>query len=104
MHFSKTKHSKFNESGQLSAFYLFACVWGTFILISVSVALAVVLTSCLTLRPLLMNERADCFRSLTSLGMGCHHYVLSWLVDLSVHKEDLRSAMSLPRLGKHECC
>ncbi|GAB1284803.1 Translocating chain-associated membrane protein 1 [Apodemus speciosus] len=34
MHFSKTKHSKFNESGQLSAFYLFACVWGTFILIS----------------------------------------------------------------------
>uniref|UniRef100_A0A2K6M8N8 Translocating chain-associated membrane protein n=1 Tax=Rhinopithecus bieti TaxID=61621 RepID=A0A2K6M8N8_RHIBE len=34
MHFSKTKHSKFNESGQLSAFYLFACVWGIFILIS----------------------------------------------------------------------
>lgn len=34
MHFSKTKHSKFNESGQLSAFYLFACIWGAFILIS----------------------------------------------------------------------
>ncbi|XP_046316450.1 translocating chain-associated membrane protein 1 [Marmota monax] len=34
MHFSKTKHSKFNESGQLSAFYFFACVWGTFILVS----------------------------------------------------------------------
>ncbi|KAI6074984.1 Translocating chain-associated membrane protein 1 isoform X1 [Aix galericulata] len=34
MHFSKTKHSKFNESGQLSAFYLFSCVWGTSILIS----------------------------------------------------------------------
>ncbi|XP_006880512.1 PREDICTED: translocating chain-associated membrane protein 1 isoform X1 [Elephantulus edwardii] len=34
MHFSKTKHSKFNESGQLSAFYLFSCIWGTFILIS----------------------------------------------------------------------
>ncbi|ERE81797.1 translocating chain-associated membrane protein 1 [Cricetulus griseus] len=34
MHFSKTKHSKFNESGQLSVFYLFSCVWGTFILIS----------------------------------------------------------------------
>lgn len=35
MHFSKTKHSKFNESGQLSAFYLFSCVWGASILISV---------------------------------------------------------------------
>ncbi|XP_038622629.1 translocating chain-associated membrane protein 1 isoform X1 [Tachyglossus aculeatus] len=34
MHFSKTKHSKFNESGQLSAFYLFSCVWGTSILVS----------------------------------------------------------------------
>uniref|UniRef100_A0A673T803 Translocating chain-associated membrane protein 1 n=1 Tax=Suricata suricatta TaxID=37032 RepID=A0A673T803_SURSU len=34
MHFSKMKHSKFNESGQLSAFYLFSCIWGTFILIS----------------------------------------------------------------------
>ncbi|XP_025121051.1 translocating chain-associated membrane protein 1 isoform X3 [Bubalus bubalis] len=34
MHFSKTKHSKFNESGQLSAFYLFSCIWGTFILVS----------------------------------------------------------------------
>lgn len=37
MHFSKTKHSKFNESGQLSAFYLFSCVWGTSILVSVSI-------------------------------------------------------------------
>nr|XP_033789303.1 translocating chain-associated membrane protein 1 isoform X2 [Geotrypetes seraphini] len=34
MHFSKTKHSKFNESGQLSAFYLFSCIWGTSLLIS----------------------------------------------------------------------
>ncbi|KAL1006295.1 hypothetical protein UPYG_G00070390 [Umbra pygmaea] len=34
MHFSKTKHSKFNESGQLSAFYLFSCGWGTSILMS----------------------------------------------------------------------
>ncbi|XP_066532535.1 translocating chain-associated membrane protein 1 [Hoplias malabaricus] len=34
MHFSKTKHSKFNESGQLSAFYLFSCVWGASILLS----------------------------------------------------------------------
>ncbi|XP_036293011.1 translocating chain-associated membrane protein 1 isoform X1 [Pipistrellus kuhlii] len=34
MHFSKTKHSKFNESGQLSAFYLFSCIWGIFILVS----------------------------------------------------------------------
>ncbi|XP_076868468.1 translocating chain-associated membrane protein 1 [Brachyhypopomus gauderio] len=32
MHFSKTKHSKFNESGQLSAFYLFSCLWGASIL------------------------------------------------------------------------
>ncbi|XP_048385329.2 translocating chain-associated membrane protein 1 [Stegostoma tigrinum] len=34
MHFSKTKHSKFNESGQLSAFYLASFVWGAFILAS----------------------------------------------------------------------
>ncbi|XP_062841813.1 translocating chain-associated membrane protein 1 [Trichomycterus rosablanca] len=34
MHFSKTKHSKFNESGQLSTFYFFSCVWGASILIS----------------------------------------------------------------------
>ncbi|XP_069047661.1 translocating chain-associated membrane protein 1 isoform X2 [Lepisosteus oculatus] len=34
MHFSKTKHSKFNESGQLSAFYLFSCVWGASIIMS----------------------------------------------------------------------
>uniref|UniRef100_UPI00398EE5D5 translocating chain-associated membrane protein 1 isoform X2 n=1 Tax=Pristiophorus japonicus TaxID=55135 RepID=UPI00398EE5D5 len=34
MHFSKTKHSKFNESGQLSAFYLVSFVWGTCILAS----------------------------------------------------------------------
>uniref|UniRef100_A0A8B9HRG9 Translocation associated membrane protein 1 n=1 Tax=Astyanax mexicanus TaxID=7994 RepID=A0A8B9HRG9_ASTMX len=34
MHFSKTKHSKFNESGQLSAFYLFSCAWGASILVS----------------------------------------------------------------------
>lgn len=32
MHFSKTKHSKFNESGQLSAFYLVSFVWGACIL------------------------------------------------------------------------
>ncbi|XP_075069733.1 translocating chain-associated membrane protein 1 [Mixophyes fleayi] len=34
MHFSKTKHSKFNESGQLSAFYFFSCVWGASIIVS----------------------------------------------------------------------
>ncbi|KAI5617133.1 translocating chain-associated membrane protein 1 [Silurus asotus] len=34
MHFSKTKHSKFNESGQLSTFYMFSCLWGTSILVS----------------------------------------------------------------------
>ncbi|KAK7912516.1 hypothetical protein WMY93_012727 [Mugilogobius chulae] len=33
-HFSKTKHSKFNESGQLSAFYLFSFSWGASILVS----------------------------------------------------------------------
>ncbi|KAM8822828.1 translocating chain-associated membrane protein 1 [Spinachia spinachia] len=33
-HFSKTKHSKFNESGQLSAFYLFSFCWGASILLS----------------------------------------------------------------------
>ncbi|XP_035981124.1 translocating chain-associated membrane protein 1 [Fundulus heteroclitus] len=33
-HFSKTKHSKFNESGQLSAFYLFSFAWGANILVS----------------------------------------------------------------------
>uniref|UniRef100_A0A6I8R9H3 Translocating chain-associated membrane protein n=1 Tax=Xenopus tropicalis TaxID=8364 RepID=A0A6I8R9H3_XENTR len=36
MHFSKTKHSKFNESGQLSAFYLFSCIWGASIIVSVN--------------------------------------------------------------------
>ncbi|XP_039610570.1 translocating chain-associated membrane protein 1 [Polypterus senegalus] len=34
MHLSKTKHSKFNESGQLSAFYLFSCIWGMSLLMS----------------------------------------------------------------------
>ncbi|XP_061821400.1 translocating chain-associated membrane protein 1 [Nerophis lumbriciformis] len=33
-HFSKTKHSKFNESGQLSTFYLFSFGWGVSILVS----------------------------------------------------------------------
>lgn len=37
-HFSKTKHSKFNESGQLSAFYLFSFGWGASILLSVCIA------------------------------------------------------------------
>ncbi|XP_035200100.1 translocating chain-associated membrane protein 1-like isoform X2 [Oxyura jamaicensis] len=32
LHLSKTKHSKFNESGQLAFFYLFSFVWGTSIL------------------------------------------------------------------------
>uniref|UniRef100_A0A3P9L858 Translocating chain-associated membrane protein n=1 Tax=Oryzias latipes TaxID=8090 RepID=A0A3P9L858_ORYLA len=32
LHLSKTKHSKFNESGQLAAFYLFSFVWGCSIL------------------------------------------------------------------------
>ncbi|KPP79027.1 translocating chain-associated membrane protein 1-like 1-like [Scleropages formosus] len=32
LHLSKTKHSKFNESGQLVAFYLFSFVWGSSIL------------------------------------------------------------------------
>ncbi|XP_075400953.1 translocating chain-associated membrane protein 1-like 1 [Tenrec ecaudatus] len=34
MHFPKTKQSKFNESGQLSVFYLISCIWGTLILVS----------------------------------------------------------------------
>uniref|UniRef100_A0A8C5CXC0 Translocating chain-associated membrane protein n=1 Tax=Gadus morhua TaxID=8049 RepID=A0A8C5CXC0_GADMO len=32
LHLSKTKHSKFNESGQLAAFYLFSFAWGCSIL------------------------------------------------------------------------
>ena len=28
LHLSKVKHSKFNESGQLIAFYLFSVAWG----------------------------------------------------------------------------
>lgn len=36
-HFSKTKHSKFNESGQLSAFYFFSFGWGASILLSVRI-------------------------------------------------------------------
>ncbi|XP_037364153.1 translocating chain-associated membrane protein 1-like 1 [Talpa occidentalis] len=34
MQFPKAKQSRFNESGQFSAFYLVSCVWGTFILAS----------------------------------------------------------------------
>ncbi|XP_064201626.1 translocating chain-associated membrane protein 1-like 1 [Anguilla rostrata] len=34
MHLSKIKHTKFDESGQLSAFYLLSCGWGTSILFS----------------------------------------------------------------------
>ncbi|XP_072323688.1 translocating chain-associated membrane protein 1 isoform X2 [Scyliorhinus torazame] len=34
MHFSKTKHSKFNESGQLGVFYLVSFIWGMCILSS----------------------------------------------------------------------
>ena len=33
MHLSKVKHSKFNESGQLLAFYATSAVWGTDIII-----------------------------------------------------------------------
>ncbi|XP_069740306.1 translocating chain-associated membrane protein 1-like isoform X3 [Narcine bancroftii] len=32
LHLSKTKHSKFNESGQLAFFYLFSFLWGSSIL------------------------------------------------------------------------
>ncbi|XP_042159909.1 translocating chain-associated membrane protein 1-like 1 isoform X6 [Oncorhynchus tshawytscha] len=32
LHLSKTKHSKFNESGQLAAFYLLSFIWGCSIL------------------------------------------------------------------------
>ncbi|XP_021471278.1 translocating chain-associated membrane protein 1-like 1 [Oncorhynchus mykiss] len=32
LHLSKTKHSKFNESGQLAAFYLISFIWGCSIL------------------------------------------------------------------------
>uniref|UniRef100_A0A8C5CWP3 Translocating chain-associated membrane protein n=1 Tax=Gadus morhua TaxID=8049 RepID=A0A8C5CWP3_GADMO len=35
LHLSKTKHSKFNESGQLAAFYLFSFAWGCSILTAV---------------------------------------------------------------------
>lgn len=35
LHLSKTKHSKFNESGQLAVFYLFSFVWGCSILTAV---------------------------------------------------------------------
>ncbi|KAG7263838.1 hypothetical protein CRUP_013067 [Coryphaenoides rupestris] len=37
LHLSKTKHSKFNESGQLAAFYLFSFMWGCSILTVVRV-------------------------------------------------------------------
>uniref|UniRef100_A0A7M4EYW7 Translocating chain-associated membrane protein n=1 Tax=Crocodylus porosus TaxID=8502 RepID=A0A7M4EYW7_CROPO len=36
LHLSKTKHSKFNESGQLAFFYLFSFTWGASILTAVS--------------------------------------------------------------------
>lgn len=35
LHLSKTKHSKFNESGQLAVFYLFSFIWGCSILTAV---------------------------------------------------------------------
>lgn len=35
LHLSKTKHSKFNESGQLAAFYLISFIWGCSILTAV---------------------------------------------------------------------
>ncbi|XP_067163974.1 translocating chain-associated membrane protein 1-like isoform X3 [Apteryx mantelli] len=35
LHLSKTKHSKFNESGQLAFFYLFSFTWGASILTAV---------------------------------------------------------------------
>ncbi|XP_043351643.1 translocating chain-associated membrane protein 1-like 1 isoform X4 [Dermochelys coriacea] len=35
LHLSKTKHSKFNESGQLAFFYLFSFAWGASILTAV---------------------------------------------------------------------
>ncbi|CAB1336216.1 unnamed protein product [Coregonus sp. 'balchen'] len=35
LHLSKTKHSKFNESGQLAAFYLLSFIWGCSILTAV---------------------------------------------------------------------
>uniref|UniRef100_A0A3Q4B229 TLC domain-containing protein n=1 Tax=Mola mola TaxID=94237 RepID=A0A3Q4B229_MOLML len=35
LHLSKTKHSKFNESGQLAAFYLISFIWGCSILTEV---------------------------------------------------------------------
>ncbi|KAI1902298.1 hypothetical protein AGOR_G00043290 [Albula goreensis] len=34
MHLSKIKHTKFDESGQLSTFYMLSCGWGTSILLS----------------------------------------------------------------------
>ncbi|XP_040823312.1 translocating chain-associated membrane protein 1-like 1 [Ochotona curzoniae] len=34
MQFTKARQSKFNESGQLSVFYLVSCIWGAVILIS----------------------------------------------------------------------
>ena len=34
MHLSKLKHSKFNESGQLLAFYVISLAWGIDILVT----------------------------------------------------------------------
>ena len=41
MHLSKVKHSKFNESGQLLAFYLTSAAWGADIIIRVGFLLQV---------------------------------------------------------------
>ncbi|OXB68740.1 hypothetical protein ASZ78_012939 [Callipepla squamata] len=60
MHFSKTKHSKFNESGQLSAFYLFSCVWGTSILVS-----------------------EDIFRQIVYIGLYLFHIAGAYLLNLT---------------------
>lgn len=60
-HFSKTKHSKFNESGQLSAFYLFSFAWGASILLSVCIVKNLGCLLCLLVLRTNLKEFFWCF-------------------------------------------
>lgn len=81
LHLSKTKHSKFNESGQLAAFYLFSFIWGCSILTAVpaSETKRCIVSACI--RPHLMqclsfSRRRTLQQILLSYGRVTH--ILAW--------------------------
>ena len=56
MHLSKVKHSKFNESGQLMAFYAISAFWSADIIIRVSIIGFCVLTTLIYNRNLMIRN------------------------------------------------